>query len=160
MLEKLIAYEAVHAIQSWNDLKNRLDSDRRCFAFFHPAMPDDPLIFVEVALTRGISGIDANFLRPSIVACGLDPEELAMPVSPERAREMFSAYAGEMRGPKRWVDLWSAGHTVSAVRSTRSVAGLIDDIAAEYAAAQRASAVLLKAAGLLPEVLDADAEAG
>lgn len=111
----------------------------------------------DVALTRGISGIDANFLRPSIVACGLDPEDLAMPVSPERAREMFSAYAGEMRGPKRWVDLWSAGHTVSAVRSTRSVAGLIDDIAAEYAAAQRASAALLKAAGLLPDVPGAEA---
>ena len=50
LLEKLVAYEAVHAIRSWRDLKNRLDSDRRCFAFFHPRMPDEPLIFVEVAL--------------------------------------------------------------------------------------------------------------
>jgi malonyl-CoA decarboxylase len=50
LLEKLIDYEAVHAITSWNDLKNRLDSDRRCFAFFHYKMPDEPLIFVEVAL--------------------------------------------------------------------------------------------------------------
>ncbi len=56
LLEKLIAYEAVHAIQSWDDLKNRLDSDRRCFAFFHPRMPDEPLIFVEVALVSGMSG--------------------------------------------------------------------------------------------------------
>jgi len=55
LLEKLIAYEAVHQIQSWDDLKNRLDSDRRCFAFFHPRMPDEPLIFVEVALVTGIS---------------------------------------------------------------------------------------------------------
>ncbi len=55
LLEKLIAYEAVHAIASWADLKNRLDSDRRCFGFFHPRMPDEPLIFVEVALTRGIA---------------------------------------------------------------------------------------------------------
>lgn len=55
LLEKLIAYEAVHAIQSWDDLKNRLDSDRRCFAFFHPNMPDEPLIFVEVALVKGLS---------------------------------------------------------------------------------------------------------
>jgi len=54
LLEKLIAYEAVHAIQSWNDLKNRLDSDRRCFAFFHPNMPEEPLIFVEVALVKGM----------------------------------------------------------------------------------------------------------
>lgn len=55
LLEKLIAYEAVHAIRSWDDLKNRLDSDRRCFAFFHPNMPDEPLIFVEVALVDGMS---------------------------------------------------------------------------------------------------------
>jgi malonyl-CoA decarboxylase len=56
VLEKIIAYEAVHAIQGWADLKNRLDSDRRLYAFFHPRMPDEPLIFVEVALTRGIAG--------------------------------------------------------------------------------------------------------
>lgn len=56
LLEKLIAYEAVHAITSWSDLKNRLDSDRRCFAFIHPNMPDEPLIFVEVALVSGLAG--------------------------------------------------------------------------------------------------------
>ena len=56
LLEKLIAYEAVHAIESWDDLKNRLDSDRRCFAYFHPKMPDEPLIFVEVALVNGLAG--------------------------------------------------------------------------------------------------------
>lgn len=50
LLEKLIAYEAVHAINDWGDMKDRLDIDRRCFAFFHPRMPDEPLIFVEVAL--------------------------------------------------------------------------------------------------------------
>jgi malonyl-CoA decarboxylase len=55
LLEKLIEYEAVHAIDSWADLKNRLDSDRRCYAFFHPAMPEEPLIFVEIALTAGIA---------------------------------------------------------------------------------------------------------
>lgn len=55
MLEKLIAYEAVHAIKSWSDLKNRLDFDRRCFAFIHPNMPDEPLIFVEVALVNGLA---------------------------------------------------------------------------------------------------------
>lgn len=57
MLEKIIAYEAVHAIDSWDDLRRRLQpTDRRCFGFFHPAMPDEPLIFVEVALTKGIPG--------------------------------------------------------------------------------------------------------
>ena len=57
ILEKIIAYEAVHAINSWSDLRRRLEPpDRRCFAFFHPAMPDEPLIFVEVALVEGIPG--------------------------------------------------------------------------------------------------------
>ena len=57
ILEKIIAYEAVHAINDWDDLRRRLQpADRRCFAFFHPAMPDEPLIFVEVALTDAIPG--------------------------------------------------------------------------------------------------------
>ena len=55
LLEKIIRYEAVHAIRDWNDLRARIDSpDRRCYAFFHPALIDEPLIFVEVALTRDI----------------------------------------------------------------------------------------------------------
>ena len=57
LLEKIIAYEAVHEIHSWSALRARLKpADRRCYAFFHPAMPNEPLIFVEVALTRGIPG--------------------------------------------------------------------------------------------------------
>ncbi len=56
LLEKLIAYEAVHEIESWDDLKHRLEGAQRCFAFIHPSMPDEPLVFVEVALTRGIAG--------------------------------------------------------------------------------------------------------
>ncbi len=55
LLEKMIAYEAVHPIKDWNDLKNRLGSDRRCFAFFHPRMPHEPLIIVQVALVHGIA---------------------------------------------------------------------------------------------------------
>ena len=54
ILEKLVRYEAVHEITSWQDLRRRLASDRRCFAFFHPQLPDEPLIFVEVALTKGL----------------------------------------------------------------------------------------------------------
>ena len=50
ILEKIIAHEAVHAIDGWDDLRRRLQPDRRCFAFFHPQLPDEPLIFVEVAL--------------------------------------------------------------------------------------------------------------
>ncbi len=56
LLEKLIAYEAVHEITSWDDLRNRLESDRRCFALFHPRMPEEPLAFVEVALVKGLAG--------------------------------------------------------------------------------------------------------
>jgi malonyl-CoA decarboxylase len=55
VLEKLIAYEAVHEIQGWDDLRRRLAADRRCFAFFHPALPGEPLIFVEVALVQGLA---------------------------------------------------------------------------------------------------------
>jgi len=55
LLEKIVEYEAVHEINSWADLKNRLGSDRRCYAFFHPRMPMEPLIFVEVALLRALA---------------------------------------------------------------------------------------------------------
>ncbi len=55
VLEKLIAYEAVHAIDGWDDLRRRLAPDRRCFGFFHPALPEEPLIFIEVALVNAMS---------------------------------------------------------------------------------------------------------
>lgn len=55
ILEKLIEYEAVHEIDGWSDLRRRLAADRRCFGFFHPALPDEPLIFVEVALVNGLA---------------------------------------------------------------------------------------------------------
>ena len=55
LIEKLIKYEAVHDIRSWADVKNRLDSDRRCYGFFHPRLDSEPLIFVEVALMDEIA---------------------------------------------------------------------------------------------------------
>jgi len=55
VLEKIIEYEAVHEINGWDDLRGRLRQDRRLFAFFHPAMPDDPVIFIEIALGKGCS---------------------------------------------------------------------------------------------------------
>jgi malonyl-CoA decarboxylase len=64
ILEKIIEYEAVHEIQGWEDLRRRLDpDDRRCFAFFHPSLIDEPLIFVEVALTRDIPDDIQSLLR-------------------------------------------------------------------------------------------------
>ena len=65
VLEKLIRYEAVHEINGWDDLRRRLAADRRCFAFFHPALPDDPLIFVEVALVKGLCTSVQPLLDPA-----------------------------------------------------------------------------------------------
>ena len=64
ILEKLIEYEAVHQIQGWRDLRRRLEADRRCYGFFHPALGDEPIIFVEVALTRGMSSKVQPLLSP------------------------------------------------------------------------------------------------
>jgi malonyl-CoA decarboxylase len=66
ILEKLIRYEAVHEILGWEDLRRRLATDRKCFAFFHPAIPDDPLIFVEVALVHGLADSVQALLAPEI----------------------------------------------------------------------------------------------
>jgi malonyl-CoA decarboxylase len=73
LLEKLIEYEAVHAIQSWDDLKNRLVSDRQCFAFFHNKVPNEPLIFLEVALVNHISDNIQKLLDTG--AETIDPED-------------------------------------------------------------------------------------
>jgi malonyl-CoA decarboxylase len=73
LLEKLVQYEAVHRIRTWRDLKNRLDSDRRCYAFFHPRMPAEPLIFVEVALVKGLAENVQRLLDEK--APVLDPRE-------------------------------------------------------------------------------------
>lgn len=56
ILEKLIGYESVHEINGWPDLRRRLEADRRCFSFFHPALVEEPIIFVEVALSNGLTG--------------------------------------------------------------------------------------------------------
>jgi malonyl-CoA decarboxylase len=78
VLEKLIQYEAVHAIQGWPDLRRRLQADRRCYAFFHPALPDEPVIFIEVALTRGMSArvqplldLDSPVADPASANCAI-----------------------------------------------------------------------------------------
>jgi len=73
LLEKLIRYEAVHRIESWDDLKNRLDSDRRCYAFFHPRMPEEPLIFVEIALLKGLAASVQALLDPRVEV--MDPNQ-------------------------------------------------------------------------------------
>jgi len=74
LLEKIIQHEAVHAIDGWDDLRRRLQPDRRCFAFFHPQLPDEPLIFVEVALLEKIPAavkplIDKNSATADVRRC-------------------------------------------------------------------------------------------
>jgi malonyl-CoA decarboxylase len=75
LLEKIIHHEAVHAIDGWDDLRRRLQPDRRCFAFFHPQLPDEPLIFVEVALLADM---------PAAIAPLID--KASTPLAPERFR--------------------------------------------------------------------------
>jgi malonyl-CoA decarboxylase len=78
LIEKLIKYEAVHDIKSWADVKNRLDSDRRCYGFFHPRLPDDPLIFVEVALLHEIAQGITPLLDESAAVQDLDKATTAI----------------------------------------------------------------------------------
>ena len=72
LLEKIIEYEAVHEIRSWRDLRHRLDGDRRCYAFFHPSLPKEPLIFLQVALVEGLAGEIEPLLDED--GPGLDPK--------------------------------------------------------------------------------------
>lgn len=78
LIEKLIKYEAVHDIKSWADVKNRLDSDRRCYGFFHPRMPNEPLIFVEVALLHDIASSILPLLDESADAEDLNKSTTAI----------------------------------------------------------------------------------
>jgi malonyl-CoA decarboxylase len=78
LIEKLIKYEAVHAIKGWTDVKNRLDSDRRCYGFFHPRLPDEPLIFVEVALVDELAGAITPLLDEAAAASDLSKATTAI----------------------------------------------------------------------------------
>jgi malonyl-CoA decarboxylase len=78
ILEKLIQYEAVHQIQGWHDLRRRLETDRRCYAFFHPALPDEPIIFIEVALSRGLIDKVQALLDPDSAVLDAEAAEWAI----------------------------------------------------------------------------------
>jgi malonyl-CoA decarboxylase len=79
ILEKIIRYEAVHEIRDWDDLRRRIDPvDRRCYAFFHPALVDEPLIFVEVALTETIPGAIAPLLAEDRELVGIERARTAV----------------------------------------------------------------------------------
>lgn len=89
----------------------------------------------DVVLTKAFTGLQTNMLRPSIIGAGLDPERLDEQVNAQTAKEMFGGGAAT-QGPKRWVDICSAGHSVSGVQAVQPVAELVDDVAAQYEAAK------------------------
>ena len=89
--------------------------------------------FDDVMTTKAFTGLNTNMLRGSIVAAGLDPDRLDEMVTANDTREIFGASAS---GPRRWTDIWSAGHSVSGVDDVPPVAELVSRIAAEYAAAK------------------------
>lgn len=82
----------------------------------------------DILLTRAFTGLDTNMLKPSIEAAGLDPTALAGPVNEEDARTIY----GAGNGPRRWKDIWSAGHTVSGVQAIQTVREIVDELLEEY----------------------------
>jgi len=96
----------------------------------------------DVLLTRAFTGLDANMLKPSIVAAGLDPSNLPERITEEFANETFGARASQP-GPRRWRDIWSAGHSVSGVGQIQSAAELIERTVREYEEARNSTAHLL-----------------
>lgn len=90
----------------------------------------------DVMLTRAFTGLDTSMLRPSVVAAGLDPAALDEQVSAAAAKARYGG-GQEGPGPRRWTDVWSAGHSVSGVDSIGDVAALVERTAAEFEGAQR-----------------------
>ncbi len=93
----------------------------------------------DVMLTSAMTGLPTNMLRPSVIAAGLDPDALPTTMSEDGARALYgSGGAGSERsGPRRWADIWSAGHSVSGVDGVVDVATLVDELAAQYDTARR-----------------------
>jgi nitronate monooxygenase len=108
----------------------------------------------DVQLTRAFSGLTTSMLRLSIVAAGLDPDALDENISAARAKEIFGESRlkftdpSQVMGPKRWSDIWSAGHSVSGVNAVMPVAQLVKKTEAEYHEAMRSTALLADAQAL------------
>ena len=103
LLETLAEHEAVHAIRSWQDIKHRLAApDRRCFAFIHPQMPNDPLIFVWVALTDGISERIDDVLRIDQGELNPDKADTAMFYSISATKPGLDGVESAVSRSSRW----------------------------------------------------------
>lgn len=98
----------------------------------------------DVLLTRAFTGLPANFLRPAIAAAGLDPDNLDEEVTPEIADAVYGG-GNPTPGPKRWSQVFSAGHTVSAVAAVQSAADIVADVTREFGAVPRAGATASEA---------------
>jgi nitronate monooxygenase len=96
----------------------------------------------DVMLTKAITGLDTSVLRPSVTAAGIDLSELSEPSSIGAARQKYGSQKAQ-EGKRRWIDIWSAGHSVSGVDAIKAAAELIEEIAREYEAA-RAGATQLR----------------
>ena len=96
----------------------------------------------DVMLTQAFTGLDANMLAPSMIRAGLDPRSLPPRVSIEEAARNFSS-KGDTGEPRRYKDIWSAGHSVSGVTRVQSAAELVEQTAREYAEARRQTASML-----------------
>ncbi len=150
LLEKIIRYEAVHEINGWEELRRRVNpSDRRCFAFFHPALENDPLIFVEVALTRDTPATIAELLDENREPDAVEQARTAVFYSISNCqpglrgvsfghfliKQVASELTQELPGLKRFVTLspvsglldWLRSHTDETLtENTRSALALID----------------------------------
>lgn len=139
LLEKIKRYESVHPISGWDDLRRRLEEDRRCFGFFHPALPEEPLIFVEVALTREIATEIEPLLDPASDALPAEDADTAMFFSINNAldglrgisfgnfllKQVLSELANELSGLKHFVTLSPLPRF--ADRLDRLISGGIDE---------------------------------
>lgn len=90
----------------------------------------------DVLLTKAFTGLETNMLRPSIQRAGLNPDDLDEAVTRKDAQEMYGGGPGNDARPKRWVDIWSAGHSVSGVRGRDSAGEIVEQLRADYEAAR------------------------
>jgi hypothetical protein len=118
ILEKIIQYEAVHEIHDWDDLKRRLDPvDRRCFAFFHPALAEEPLIFVEVALTDGGAPSVQALLSEERSRPRADRPTTAIFYSISNCQAGSPASASAIFSSSRWSTIWPTSSPSSRTSS-------------------------------------------
>lgn len=96
----------------------------------------------DIMLSRAFTGLETNTLRPSVIAAGLDPDNLPIDMTEERAAALYGG-GSDSPGPKRWVDVWSAGHSVSGVSGVPSVTELVARTVQEYRRAQAETLSLL-----------------